>query len=197
MVFRAKNRLTAFLAGAFLTATMAVGLAYAVTGASGSALSSSVSPAVVPPVVNRVAEQSGVSDVETRLATSDGKLGVFVGSDRSGAAMVAFGSPAFSTPFVALQSVMGQSPLEIMSIGGGADDSRSDFSDLVGIASDSVKSVEVETVGGATHDIVPTGNAFAYSAASPEDFPTAVRAYAPSGALVASKDIVPTSPPSG
>jgi hypothetical protein len=194
MVIRVKNHVVAFVAGGLLVGLLATALAYTVAGASGGPTLDMDTPEGLPVVVQRGAERSNVSNLEARAVTSDGKLGVYVGTDRSGNSMVAFGSPEFSSPFVRLQSVLSRKDLELLSVGGGSAGTNVDFADVVGIVSARVTRLEILTAGGQQRELVPQNNAFVYAAASPDDFALGVKAYGASGVLLDSKSITPPSP---
>lgn len=194
MVIRMKHHVTAFVAGGALVGIAAIALAYAVTAASGGPQISTDPPAGAPVLVARSAQRSDIANLEPRAVTADGKLGVYVGSDRSGNAMVAFGGPEFTTPFVRLQAIVGQKDLELLSTAGGSNRTQVDFADVVGVVSSRVARVEVTTAGGKQVDMLPDRSAFAYSAASPGDFAVKVTAYGPSGMTLASKTITAPTP---
>lgn len=194
MLSKMKSHLVPFVGGGLAVAVVAAGLAYAVASASGDSSTPGVSVRGIPAVVEDVAKQYGVSNVEARVVTSDGKLGLFVGVTGSGEAMVSFGGPQLSTPFVPLQDVLSRKNLELLSIGGGASSASVDFADVVGIVSARVTRLEVLTAGGQQRQLVPQNNAFAYAASSPDDFALGVKAYGASGELLDSKSITPASP---
>jgi hypothetical protein len=168
-------------------------------------LSSVRAPSIVLNGLVAQARDAGVTNLATAGAAGDMAFGrsIVVGRSQSGAPEAAIVDVDGHSSFMRPAEIFQRGPLAVYSSQAGTSTTVRAASIAVFVRQ-GVARVTVETAGGTTHDASPTRwptggfASFTEVAQDPSSFPRVVRAYAPSGTLLATQEtrIGPVCPPS-
>jgi hypothetical protein len=177
--------------------TLGVATAFAVVAAVSVAVSGAGGGARtrIPEAVADMARGQHVTAVRAVAVDSARGLGVYSGTDASGAPMVVVGSDDASTPFARTARVFARDDLIIFPESRGSAGAV-EWVGVAGLVSKNVGRVEVRTAGGDAFPVSLIGRAFTLSATAPEAFPSTIVAYDTAGAVLATRTVPTPQPPS-